>query len=81
MLKFEEEQNTKSCWNKARPTERVFIILGRDKAAKAAINAWVRARIDYGLNKLGDPQIQEALDCAKLMEQERLDIKKDEPTS
>jgi hypothetical protein len=74
MLKQKELSDPNSCWNKARPGERVFVLLERDAAAPVAIRAWVKERVRLGKNKMGDAQITEALECARLMESERVPI-------
>ena len=51
--------------------EMTFVLLGRDVAAPEVILAWVWARIRLGKNKMEDPQIQEAIECAAVMERER----------
>lgn len=68
MLKKQEMAIADSCLNKARDDERIFVILGRDKAAPAAIRAWCDERIRIGKNSVSDAQIQEALYCADKME-------------
>jgi hypothetical protein len=70
MLKRDETTNPASCLNRARDDEMTFVLLGRDRAAPLAIRAWVEARILIGKNRLDDPQIQEALACARRMEQD-----------
>lgn len=64
MRKFSERTIDSSCWNKAREDEQVFVLLGRDPAAPAAIRAWVTKRLELGKNQSGDAQIQEALRLA-----------------
>ena len=71
VLKTEELSNPQSCLNKARANERLFVLLARDPAAPDVIRYWVRKRIALGKNKMSDPQIVEALECAKKMEEER----------
>lgn len=71
MLKRDEENDHDSCLSKARPDERIFVLLARDLAAPAAIRAWVAERLRLGTNKPFDQQIVEALTCADLMEVER----------
>ena len=71
MLKTDEISNPNSCLNKARPDERLFVLLARDPAAPDVIRFWARKRIWLGKNKITDPQIVEALECARLMEEER----------
>jgi hypothetical protein len=72
MIKANEISNPQSCLNKARPDERLFVLLARDPAAPAAIRAWAEERIALGMNLRDDAQIQDALECATLMAQERL---------
>jgi len=66
--KTEEIAFQGSCFNKAKDDERLFVLLARDAAAPVAIRAWVAERLRLGKNREGDPQIVEALACAKLME-------------
>lgn len=77
MLKCEETATPSSCLNKALDNERVFVLLARDAAAPLAIYGWVLHRVDTGLNKLSDPEIIEAMECARLMEGERDAIRKE----
>lgn len=74
MLKRDEIENQSSCLNKARDAEYLFVLLARDPAAPVAIRAWVSERLRLGKNKPEDPQIQEAVECANLMEMERAEI-------
>ena len=67
---MDEIDNPKSCWNKAGIDERLFILLRRDKVAPEVIRYWAYLRVVKGMNKTQDPQIQEALQCAELMEYE-----------
>jgi hypothetical protein len=67
MLKTYEATNHDSCWNRARNDELVFVLLGRDVAAPAAIRAWIRERIRTGKNQPDDAQIAEAFACANAM--------------
>jgi hypothetical protein len=71
MLKSKELSDPQSCLNKARPDERLFVLLARDSAAPETIRYWVQRRLWLGKNKREDPQIVEALDCARLMEHEQ----------
>jgi hypothetical protein len=48
----------------------VFVLLGRDAAAPAAIRAWAAERIRLGKNAPTDEQIVEALRCADTMQAE-----------
>lgn len=60
MRKRDEVRNLDSCLNKARDDEWVFVLLGRDPAAPAAVLAWVAERIRLGKNAPGDAQLTEA---------------------
>jgi hypothetical protein len=71
MTKREEIMEPTSCFNRAGITERMFVLLARDEAAPYAIREWVRKRVELGKNTDLDPQICEALQCARLMETER----------
>ena len=71
MRKRDELSNPDSCMNRAKDDEMTFVLLGRDAAAPAAIRAWVGFRVKLGKNNFNDPQITEALECARKMEAER----------
>lgn len=71
MRKRIEAVNPDSCWNRADQNEWIFVLLGRDVAAPAAIEAWCQERIRLGKNTEDDPQIQEARACASYMASER----------
>ncbi len=60
MRKYEELSDPRSCLNRARPDEMLFVLLGRDCAATLAVRHWIEARILLGKNQRGDPQIQDA---------------------
>lgn len=68
MIKRLELTDPNSCMSRAKDDEMVFVLLGRDKAAPAAIRAWCDERIRLGKNRDDDPQITEALNCADAME-------------
>lgn len=68
MIKREELSNPNSCMSRARDDEMTFVLLGRDRAAPAAIRAWVGERLRLGKNKPDDPQIVEAEQTANLIE-------------
>lgn len=70
MRKCDELVSDKSCLNKAKDDEMLFVLLGRDPAAPATIRAWVAERIRLGRNVEGSQQTTEALACATTMEQE-----------
>lgn len=71
MLKRDELTNPNSCLNRSRDDEMLFVLLGRDKAAPVVIRAWVTERLRIGENQVDDPQILEALACARHMENAR----------
>lgn len=70
MRRNDELTNPESCLNKAEPLEMVFVLLARDKAAPAAIEAWINKRLELGLNKPGDKQISDARSCIEVFENE-----------
>lgn len=74
MRKLDEISNSGSCLNRALDNELVFVLLGRDKAAPAAIRAWIVERIRLGLNGENDPQLLEAERCADAMLKESHDV-------
>ena len=70
MRKQEELTDPSSCLSRAGDGELLFVLLGRDIAAPATIRFWVRQRIALRKNERDDPQIQEALRCADMMQAE-----------
>jgi hypothetical protein len=60
MRKRDELTDPNSCLNKAQESEWLFVLLGRDIAAGAAVRAWIAERIRLGKNCPDDPQISEA---------------------
>jgi hypothetical protein len=60
MRKRDELTDPNSCMSRARNDEWTFVLLGRDRAAPAAVRAWVEERIRLGKNVRSDPQIVEA---------------------
>jgi hypothetical protein len=58
------------CMAKARDDEMTFVLLGRDRAAPAAIRKWIKERIRLRLNKPGDAKLIEAEECARIIEGE-----------
>ena len=71
MFKLEEITNPKSCLNKAKPNEAVFVLLARDPAAPAAILAWIAERARLGLESFGDAKLRDAYNAAAVMEVQR----------
>jgi hypothetical protein len=70
MRKKDELSRSDTCTAHAHPEEMLFVLLGRDAAAPAAIRAWVGERLRLGKNTPHDEQIKEALECARTMEAE-----------
>ena len=60
MRKREEINDPNSCLNKAKEDEMIFVLLGRDEGAVAAVLAWINMRIKLGKNNPRDAQIVEA---------------------
>jgi hypothetical protein len=71
MKKYKELSDPTSYLNRARSTELIFVLLGRDLVAPYAIRAWADERVRLGYNKANDAQIREALNCAERMERRR----------
>lgn len=71
MRKIDEVTDLNSCFNKARPDEWLFVLLGRDPAAPYAVRAWAEERVRLGKNRADDPQIAEALAWADRADAER----------
>lgn len=71
MIKKRELKDPRSCLNRALDNETVFVLLGRDASAPAAIKAWALDRVRIGKNAMRDHEIQEALACAAEMEGKR----------
>lgn len=61
MIKSEELKDPKSCLNRARDDEPVFVLLGRDPAAGTIVRRWCHERITLGKNYSDDRQITDAL--------------------
>ena len=70
MRKKDELTRQHTCMQSAHPEEMTFVLLSRDAAAPVAIRAWVAERLRIGKNTDADPQIVEALECARTMEDE-----------
>lgn len=60
MRKRDELNHPRSCLNKAENDELLFVLLGRDIAAPAAVRAWIEERIRLGKNTREDAKIVEA---------------------
>jgi hypothetical protein len=73
MIKRDELTNPNSCMSKAKDDEMTFVLLGRDMCAAKTIRFWAARRVLCGKNKRNDPQILEALACAREMERQWLE--------
>ena len=62
MQKRDERDESRSCWNKAREDEHMFILLERDQTTPEVIRIWATLRVEKGLNQPDDEQITEALE-------------------
>jgi len=71
MRRQDEIRQKGSCLNRATENEMIFVLLGRDKCAPAAIRYWCGERIRTGKNKATDFQIVDALNCAAAMERDQ----------
>ncbi len=60
MQKCDERSIPSSCFNRARESEWIFVLLGRDKAAPVVVRAWIEERIRLGKNFREDAQIKDA---------------------
>jgi hypothetical protein len=60
MRKKNELTDPNSCMSRAHEDEWTFVLLGRDRAAPAAVRAWIEERIRLGKNTRTDTQIYEA---------------------
>lgn len=71
MIKRKELSVIDSCLNKADDDEMIFVLLGRDDAAPAAIRFWADERVRLGKNLPDDRQIVEAFKAAAWMERHK----------
>lgn len=69
VIKRDELSNAGSCLNKAHPDEMIFVLRSKDRAAPAAIRAWIQERIRLGYNEACDAKLLEAECCAQAMQQ------------
>ncbi len=70
MRKKDEISSADSCMQRAHEMEMTFVLLGRDPAAPVAVRAWVAERIRIGKNRADDPHVVDALEVARIMEEE-----------
>jgi hypothetical protein len=68
MRKAEEQSNAASCFNRASPDTRLFVLLDWDEATPGTIRHWAYERIKRGLNRADDAQIAEAFALADEIE-------------
>lgn len=64
MTKKQEILNAGSCFNRAGEDEFMFVLLGRDPAAPAAIRAWCEERVRLGKNTPDDHEIVTAVEAS-----------------
>lgn len=69
MKKAQEVMTPESCFNRAHPGEYLFVLLGRDICTPDTIRFWATERMRLGKNSLNDPQIQEAFETARAIEE------------
>lgn len=74
MKKQDELHDPESCFNKAQPDEIIFVLRSKDPAAPNTIRRWAEERCRLDLNTPGDPNIQEAWQCATQMEEQRKEM-------
>jgi hypothetical protein len=68
MLKRDELADPKSCLNRSREDEMLFVVCERDIAAPETIRDWCGHRVRLGKNGKSDAQITEALECARYIQ-------------
>lgn len=78
MRKRDELTSPDSCLSKATDGEMLFVLLGRDECAPAAVRFWMSERVRTGLNMPGDGNMQDAERCARLMETDQLKVRRRE---
>lgn len=71
MRKRDELNNPDGCMARALDDEMTFVLLARDETAPATILDWICRRVAAGKNRINDPQIVEAFECARTMDAER----------
>jgi hypothetical protein len=76
MIKRLEMTDPQSCMSRAGEDEMTFVLLARDICAPDTIRDWVANRLGAGKNKFSDPQIQDALECAREMERQYAAMKR-----
>lgn len=64
-LKFEERQDEKSCWNKAKETEPLFILRAQDMIAPGLVIQWANRAAK---NNVPAEKVAEARAIAEAME-------------
>ena len=71
MRKRDELDDATSCLNKARDSEWLFVLLGRDPAAVDTVRFWIERRVWLGENARTDAKILEAEAWCKAVEEEQ----------
>jgi hypothetical protein len=77
MRKRDELSDPKSCLSRARDDECLFVLLGRDVAAPAAVRAWIGERLRLGKNGREDAQIVEAEEWIAAVTLEQTQVRRD----
>lgn len=60
-----------TCIQKSLPEEKTFTLLGRDPVSPRAVRYWASERIRTGKNRNTDPEVIEADEIARIMEDQR----------
>lgn len=76
MIKILELSDPKSCMSRARDYEMTFVLLARDRVGALTVRIWCLLRVLFRKNRWADPQIREALHCARRMDEQRAQIKR-----
>lgn len=71
MRKRDELTDPTSCMSRARDDEMTFVLLGRDRAAPAAVRAWIEERVRLGKNTRADAQILDAEEWIRTVQAEQ----------
>ena len=79
--KTDEIKISDSCFNRALDDELIFVLLGRDVAAPAAIRMWIQERVRLGKNSMTDNQVESALQLANKIEGANLQLLWGSPTN
>jgi hypothetical protein len=78
MRKRDELSDPRSCLNRAKDDEWLFVLIGRDEDAPETVRFWARRRVARGKRRADDPQIVEALAWADAVEAEQAQARRAE---